>query len=294
MTKEEEKKKQEKSVQQPQTAESETAGAQAPGGGTETPQEPGAENITTKDKTQPAETSPADNVPAPTAKERYVERYRKAHPDMKDDDEEDLYGRANSNLDELEGYRSSNKALSDAFEKNPTLAAMLIAAKDGENPFVWLGENLGMDIKELSDDPEFGKKLSDALIAYQKKQGEGKKADADREKNFNASIEALKKLQNESGMSDDETQELYMKFFEDVAEPASRGIVTDETWRMMKKACDYDTDIEAAKKTAQTRGINQHIDNNLRKKSPDVPPTLSTGTRSAEPKKKGGFFEGIQ
>lgn len=232
--------------------------------------------------------------PKQTSRERYLERYRKAHPDMNTDDEESFYGKANENLDELEGYREHNKELGDTFSKNPTLAAMLLAAKEGQNPFVWLGENLGMDIKELADDPEFGKKLSDALITYQQKMGDGENAKKEMEKNFSSSVGELQKLQKERKMSDEETEQIYNKFFEEIVEPATKGIVSKDTWNLMCKAINYDNDMENARNIAATRATNQHIDNTVRKPSGNVPPSLPGAGKQASIAKRRGFFDGVK
>ena len=88
-----------------------------------------------------------------TARDRYRSRYSAAHPEMNLDDEEEFYSQANANLDELEGYRESNRQLGEAFDRTPLLAGLVLAAKDGENPFTYLAENLGpdMDIREVVD-----------------------------------------------------------------------------------------------------------------------------------------------
>ena len=96
--------------------------------------------------------------PQPTQRERYASRRKEAYPDISEDDEDAYYGQANADLDELEGYRRSNQELADVFDKTPTLAGMLLAAKEGENPFVYLAQQAGpdLDIRELINDPDFG------------------------------------------------------------------------------------------------------------------------------------------
>ena len=122
----------------------------------------------------------------PTARDRYRSRYSAAHPDLNLDDEEAFYGQANANLDELENYRESNRQLGEAFDKTPLLAGLILAAKEGENPFVYLAENIGpdMDIRTLANDPEFGKKMGEALVKFQERQAKDKEAQAEIGNNF--------------------------------------------------------------------------------------------------------------
>ena len=62
---------------------------------------------------------------AQSAREHYRNRYSAAHPDLNLDDEEAFYGQANQNLDELEGFRESNRQLGEAFDRTPLLAGLV-------------------------------------------------------------------------------------------------------------------------------------------------------------------------
>ena len=85
-------------------------------------------NVEQKPQEQPAEQPKS-------ARDRYRERYSTADPELNLDDEEAFYTRANENLDELEGFRESNRQLGEAMDKAPILAGLVLAAKNGQNPF---------------------------------------------------------------------------------------------------------------------------------------------------------------
>jgi len=176
--------------------------------------------------------------PQPTQRERYASRRKEAYPDISEDDEDAYYGQANADLDELEGYRKSNQELADVFDKTPTLAGMLLAAKEGENPFVYLAEQAGpdLDIRTLINDPDFGQKITAALDKYQENQLKGQQAQEEMKGNYQASFAALKEIQQERGMSDEECLQLVDDFFENVVGNASKGIVSKETWEAYLKA----------------------------------------------------------
>lgn len=236
-----------------------------------------------------------------SARERYRSRYGAAHPDLNLDDEEAFYGQANANLDELEGYRESNRQLGEAFDKTPLLAGMLLAAKEGENPFTYLAEQIGpeADIRELASNPEFSKAMGEALAKFQERQAAGAKAQQEAGENFQKSMDALAELQQERGLSDDDRIALIKKLFGEFDEEgnevapgiignAAMGIVPKEVWEAVLKAQNYDSDIASATEKARAAALNEHFQNEKKNfKAPGVP-TLggNGGSRPAQPKKK--------
>lgn len=250
------------------------------------------------------ETQPAE----PTARERYRNRYSAAHPDLNLDDEEAFYGQANANLDELEGFRESNRQLGEAFDKTPLLAGLVLAAKEGENPFVYLAENIGpdMDIRTLAEDAEFGKKMGEALAKYQERLAAGAKAEKEIGENFQQSMDALKQVQAEKGLSDEDAQALVRKMFgetdaegnvvdEGIIGKAAMGIVPKEVWEAVLKAQNYDADVKAAGEKAAAKALNQRVQNGLKDFGDQVVPNLGgNGGRRRAPKKDDGSLRSFQ
>lgn len=250
----------------------------------------------------------------PSARERYRSRYSAAHPDMNLDDEEAFYTQANANLDELENYRNDNRMLGEAFDRTPLLAGLVLAAKEGENPFTYLAENIGpdMDIRELANNPEFAQKMGDALLKFQQNQDEAGKADAATKKeigeNMQQTFAALKEIQDERGMSNEECLELVKKMFgerDENGEPvsdgifgaASRGIVPKEVWEAILKAENYDNDIAAATDKARASALNEKVQNGLKDFGTGLPPSMGTGGAGRgekKPKKDDGSIESFR
>ena len=129
-----------------------------------------------------------------SARDRYRDRYSAAHPDLNLDDDEAFYGQANANLDELESFRESNRQLGEAMDKAPILAGLVLAAKEGQNPFAYLVENLGpdMDISDLAENPERAKQMGEALKKYQERQEKNTARDKEIGENMAKSIQTLK------------------------------------------------------------------------------------------------------
>lgn len=256
---------------------------------------------TRKTTEQPATPEPPKE---PTARERYRSRYQEKHPDLNLDDEDAFYGQANANLDELENFRESDRQLGAAMDQTPLLAGLVLAAKEGENPFTWLAENIGpdMDVRELANDPEFGKKMGEALVKFQERQAKGQQAEKEFGDNLQASIDALKQVAQERNMSDEDMQALYKRMYGETDEEgnvisngifgdASIGIVPKEIWEAVLKAQNYDSDIASAGEKARATALNERMQNGLKNFGSNIPSLSSGGGAQGErkPKKKGGF-----
>lgn len=243
--------------------------------------------------------------PQQSARDRYRSRYSTAHPDLNLDDEEAFYSQANANLDELEDYRETNRQLGEAFNRSPILAGLVLAAKNGENPFVYLVQHLGpdMDIRELANNPDFAQKMGEGLEIFQKNLLESKKTSEEIGKNATKSLQTLKEIQEERGLSDEATLKMAKDFFGELDEEgnpvgkesfmmlASKGIVTKDMWEALFNARNYDSDIAAASEKARASALNEKVQNGLKKFDTGLPPSMPTGGvgRGNTPQKKGGF-----
>lgn len=242
-----------------------------------------------------------------SAKDRYRSRYAEAHPDMNLDDEESFYGQANANLDELENYRESNRLLGEAFDRTPLLGGLVLAAKEGKNPFAYLLENIGpdMDIRELVGNPDFAETMGQALTTFQENQAKAQEKEKKIGENCVKSLEVLKELQQERGLSDEECVKMCNDFFGEFDENgnpvgkdsfmanASMGIVTKGMWESLINGRHYYADIADAKEKASAQALNGRIQNGLRSfgEEPGVPSLSGAGRGAGEQKKekKGGF-----
>ena len=254
------------------------------------------------DPKQEPQTPPAEPV---SARDRYRGRYSEAYPDMNLDDEEAFYGQANANLDELEGFRESNRQLGEAMDKAPILAGLVLAAKEGQDPFSYLIENLGpdMDIRDLADNPEKAKQMGEALKKFQEKQAKAAAKEKEIGENMAKSIQTLKEYQQEKGMSDEECVKMLGDFFGDYDEEgqpvekasfmqnASNGIVTKGMWEALFNARHYDGDIASATEKARATALNEKVQNGLKNFDAGVPNLSGGGAgRETKPKKRSGGF----
>lgn len=254
---------------------------------------------------QKPETQPEQTVEQ-SAKDRYRQRYATANPDINLDDEDALYGRANENLDELESLRESNRILAEAMDKTPELAGIVLAAKNGKNPFAWLVENIGpdMDIRELVANPEFANQMGESLRTWMNNLEAKKARDKKIGENIVKSLQTLKDIQQERNLPDEEMLKMANDFlgeFDEDGNPvgkasfvqnASEGIITKGMWEALINARHYDDDIKAAGEKAAAKALNSRIQNGLKKSDAGVPSLSGGGPGDGEKKperKRGGF-----
>lgn len=246
---------------------------------------------------QVPEQTPATTEKTPTARERYMSRYKEANPDLNMDDEESLYGAANGNLDELESYRKHNNELVSVFDKNKGFAAMLLAMKDNPDmdPIQWISENLGADINELLENEDYRNKISDALKKYHEQQAGAETSKKEMETNVQTSIQALVDFQKEKGLSNEECLSIWQKV-EDIVSDGISGKVSPETFAMVMNAGNYEKDVANARSEGEVAGRNAKIQEQLKKQPENIPPTFapSTNVKLNKKKDKGSFLEGVE
>ncbi len=244
--------------------------------------------------------NPKDNqqTAKPTHKERYQGRYREMYPELDMENEDAFYESANANLDELESYRKHNNDLIGTFNNNKAFASMLMAAKNGEDPYEWMASNLGADISELLSDPEYAKKISEAAKKFNDSQAKGEASRKEYEANVQNTLAELQKIQQETGWDNEKCYNLASKVY-DIIDQGTKGLITAETFRMVMNGMNYDDDVKNARSEGEVAGRNAKISEQLKKeqKPEGIPPSIGTAKGQASAKnqqKKKSYWEGIQ
>lgn len=236
------------------------------------------------------ETPPVEDRPNRKA---FSDRFKKRHADIDFEDKEARYAAMNDDADLLGRYEESGKALSKVFDKHKWLAALAMDMEKNpdDNPFDAMAR-LGIDVKTLLDDPEGGKKLAEILAKHNEDVAE-QNAAADRVfANMQKSYERLMNLYP------DEVDDMWQQLYE-IHDKVVSGDISDDIWKMLHNANNYDSDISSARDEAAMQARNEKIQNKVRSSSSEgIPPALSTsgaGNKPVKQKKapKSGFFEGI-
>lgn len=237
-------------------------------------------------------------VPERPNRDKYSSMFAEDNPDVDFEDKEARYGRL---VDERENYRSlreSGRGLSEALDKNRWIGAMFqdLAKNPDKDPISWMYDN-GIDVQKAMEDEEYRAKAAEGLKAFQKKQADGEKNAQQIDDNLAASADALDELSKEIGLSDEQCNRMWSHLFEEVVAPAMNGEVSKETWQLVKKALNYDADIQTAREESAMRARNEKFANKVKKFDDAVPPSFSQGQAQGvapKPKKKSmsmGFDE---
>lgn len=247
-------------------------------------------------KNKETEQNAAEQAAQLSNKERYHGRYKDMYPDLDMTDEEVFYESANSNLDELENYRKHNADLIGAFNNNKAFASMLMAAKNGEDPYEWMAANLGADISELLSDPEYSKKISEAAKKFNESQAKGEASQKEYEANVQNTLAELQKIQQETGWDNEKCYNLASRVY-DIIDQGLKGIITAETFHMVMDGMNYKDDMANARSEGEVAGRNAKIAEQLKKeKKPEgMPPSLATAKgQPTQQRKKTSFWDNVK
>lgn len=223
----------------------------------------------------------------------FSKRFSNRHSDIDFEDKEARYAAMNDDADLLGRYEESGKALSKVFDKHKWLAALAMDMEKNpdDNPFDAMAR-MGIDVKTLLDDPEGGKKLAEILAKHNEDVAEQNEATEKVTANMRKSLERLMKLYP------DDAQDMWSQIYE-IHDKVESGDISDDIWKMLHNANNYDSDISSARDEAAMQARNEKIQNKVRSSANEgIPPSLSSsgaGNKPAkkEKKSKSGFFEGI-
>lgn len=246
-------------------------------------------------QTPPAEAATdetsVDERPNRTA---FSKRFSNRHSDIDFEDKEARYAAMNDDADLLEQYEQSGKALSKVFDKHKWLAALAMDMEKNpdDNPFDAMAR-LGIDVKTLLDDPEGGKKLAEILAKHNEDVAEQNEATEKVTANMRKSLERLMKLYP------DDAQDMWSQIYE-IHDKVESGDISDDIWKMLHNANNYNSDISSARDEAAMQARNEKIQNKVRSSANEgIPPSLSSsGAGNAPAKKKtktraSSFFDDI-
>jgi len=214
--------------------------------------------------------------PVVGGRQKLTDRLKAKYPDKNFDDDEALYGQIGEDYDtydkEIEGYKGNEKKLTDLFASDPRSASFLMAWSKGGDPAVELVRQFGTDIAEVLNDPERQEEIAQANKEYVERVAKNKALEEEYRQNLAQSLKALDDYQQESGMTDDECDDVMQKVLT-IVKDGLAGKFTVETIDMVRKALSHDADVAEAGVEGEVRGRNAKIQEKLRR------PNAGDGTR---------------
>ncbi|GAB6121085.1 hypothetical protein [Dysgonomonas termitidis] len=192
----------------------------------------------------------------------------------------DRYGKVND---------TSNK-LAEGVRKNPRNAALLQSIMSGNNMLPDIVKMYGKSILELDPESEEFKEIIQAEDERMKSEQDAfdrtAKQQQEFEDNISKSEEVFKAFAENNGMTEEQFSEFLQWAYDTIYMPAFSGVYSTEGLEALKKAYDYDTDVDSAIKAGEAKGRTQKIVEKVRNDNGggDGVPTL--GATSGKPQNK--------
>lgn len=217
-----------------------------------------------------------DNEKVKSKRELMNERLQQRYPDMDLTDDEVVFGRISDDYDaydkDIAGYQEREKAFSDLFTKDPRSASFVMAWKNGEHPMTAFIRRFGKDgLEELVNNEDKLEEFAKAEEEYLARVAKEKELEENYQKNLSESLDAIGKLQQERGLSDEQVDKA-MEWLIGVIKDGIVGKFSPESLDMAMKAINHDADVDAANQEGLVQGKNTKIEEKLRK------PKMGDGT----------------
>lgn len=216
-------------------------------------------------------------IPNPVSKrDAFIKSLRSDYPEENLENEDVLYDRIQSERGLYKKSQEQAGKLRDLFLKDPRLASLFNFAKDGGNPIEFLLENFGDNFRDALDNPERAKEVTDAYNKYLENVAKDKELKEESQNNLQTTVAILDELQQENGLTDEQTLELFNKAT-DYVSSAITNLYSKEFLTAILKSMNYDKDVEEASMEGELRGRNDKIEEKLRRQEipSGMPPTLS-------------------
>lgn len=203
-----------------------------------------------------------DSKAVKSKRDSHLERLRRKYPDRRFEDDEEIFAATGDDYDEyeknIEGYRKNERALSALFDADPRSAQFLVDMHNGNDPVLGLVRNFGVEIKDVLDDPGMQDKIAEANREYVERVAQSKKLDEEYERNMDATLDTLRRFQEQRGMSDEQVDRVVEALI-GIVRDGVMGKFSETTLDMVCKALDYEADVASAAQEGEVAGRNARI-----------------------------------
>ncbi|ROT10049.1 hypothetical protein EEL33_01260 [Muribaculaceae bacterium Isolate-037 (Harlan)] len=240
----------------------------------------------------------AENNPVISKRDQHLERLRKRYPEKQFEDDEEIFGQISDDYDAFEQENSAmkerEKSMSNMFRENPQAAFFLNDMREGKDPVMSLVRRLGIEVKDVMDDPAMQDKIESANKEYLDRVAKSRQLDEEYERNMETTLnKTLPEYQQEHGLSDEEMDAIGAAWIQIIRE-GIMGILSPETITLMANAINHDTDVANAQEEGEVAGRNSKIVEQLRRsKKGDGIQNLNgrNGTPRQNPDKTKSVFD---
>lgn len=210
----------------------------------------------------------AENNPVRSRRDQHLERLRTKYPDKKFEDEEEIFGQISDDYDSFEQENSAmkerEKSMSNMFRENPQAAFFLNDMREGKDPVMSLVRRLGIDVKNVLDDPDMQDEIEKANKDYIDRVAKSRQLDEEYERNLETTLnKTLPEYMQQHGMSEEEIDKICAAWIQ-IVNDGILGKLTSETITLIANALNHDTDVANAQEEGEVAGRNSKIVEKMR------------------------------
>lgn len=210
----------------------------------------------------------AENNPVKSRRDQHLERLRTKYPDKKFEDDEEIFGQISDDYDAFEqengAMKEREKSMSNMFRENPQAAFILNDMREGTHPVISLVKRLGMQVKDVLDDPAMQDKIEEAHKEYLDKLAKSRQLDEEYERNMETTLnKTLPEYMQQNGLSEEDIDAICAAWIQ-IIRDGIMGILKPETITLIAKALNHDTDVANAQEEGEVAGRNSKIVEKMR------------------------------
>ena len=210
----------------------------------------------------------AENKEVKSRRDQHLDRLRTKYPEKKFEDEEEIFGQISDDYDSFEAengaMKEREKSLSNMFRENPQAAFILNDMRQGGDPVLSLVKRLGIEVRDVMDDPAMQDKLEAANKEYLERVARSKQLDEEYERNMDTTLtKTLPEYQQQNGLSDEQMDAIGAAWIQIIRE-GIMGILSPETITLIANALNHDADVANAQEEGEVAGRNAKIVEKMR------------------------------
>ena len=210
----------------------------------------------------------AENKEVKSRRDQHLERLRTKYPEKKFEDEEEIFGQISDDYDSFEAengaMKEREKSLSNMFRENPQAAFILNDMRQGGDPVLSLVKRLGIEVRDVMDDPAMQDKLEAANKEYLERVARSRQLDEEYEQNMETTLnKTLPEYQQQNGLSDEQIDAIGAAWIQIIRE-GIMGILSPETITLIANALNHDADVANAQEEGEVAGRNAKIVEKMR------------------------------
>ncbi len=240
----------------------------------------------------------AENNPVRSRRDQHLERLRTKYPEKKFEDDEEIFGQISDDYDAFEAengaMKEREKSLSNMFRENPQAAFILNDMREGKDPVTSLVRRLGIQVKDVMDDPAMQDKIEEANKEYLDRVAKSKQLDEEYDRNLQTTLnKTLPEYMQQHGLSEEDIDAICAAWIQ-IVNDGIMGKLTPETITLIANALNHDADVANAQEEGEVAGRNAKIVEKMRNsKKGDGITNLNgrNGTPSQKANKQQSVFD---